>query len=450
MNMKHLLLLALLTLTGASQTWADEEPGYVYMDGFTIDVGRTATADVHLKQTADHAQYLSLQFDLSLSQGLKLQENSDGTALYERGELLNENHRVSIATISEDYGYKYRVLIYATAPDAYFSTTDGGKLLTLHFATVYHPEVSVSKPASLSANVENQVVTMAPLSKEKPYTHTASITSNGVDRVLDEMSTTDPTSSDVAQSILVRRTIKAGQWSTFILPFNCSGEEFFRNLGDDVEIVVLSGATVNDDKSLQLQFSSKDGKLSCKETIKNSGYFSYDNGRMLHVFLIKTSKDISEMRFDGATMKVTARKGIRQVTSNTGNITYIMGTYSYIDNSTNKYSTDTDCPHILFLSNDQFYYSAKKVKMKGMRGYFYGKDIENAIAAEAPTSSLAHAVSFFIDGETTDIPELREMLQPAGCGIVYTLQGQLVGRNISVGQLQKGIYIINGKKTVVN
>ena len=59
----------------------------------------------------------------------------------------------------------------------------------------------------------------------------------------------------------------------------------------------------------------------------------------------------------------------------------------------------------------------------------------------------AENVRFVVDDEVTAIEGVPSAADEIGA--VYTLNGQLIGKDIDVKSLPKGIYIMNGKKVSV-
>ena len=99
-----------------------------------------------------------------------------------------------------------------------------------------------------------------------------------------------------------------------------------------------------------------------------------------------------------------------------------------------------DVKSILFLgaSNKLYNPNAENPQMKGFRAYFQLK---------GEAASLARAFSIdFGDGETTGIISVN------GSGLMvngYDSCYDLLGRRIEGQPIQKGVYIVNGKKTVI-
>jgi hypothetical protein len=76
--------------------------------------------------------------------------------------------------------------------------------------------------------------------------------------------------------------------------------------------------------------------------------------------------------------------------------------------------------------------------MKGYRGYFKLPKI----------SASSSKISFMIDGETTSISDISANDRSA-LGGVYNINGLLIGKDVDVKKLPKGVYIVDGKKVTV-
>ena len=91
--------------------------------------------------------------------------------------------------------------------------------------------------------------------------------------------------------------------------------------------------------------------------------------------------------------------------------------------------------HSLFLSENKFYYSVGKTKMKAFRAYFTLSDVLSDV------SQAAARVHFLVEGETTGIKSVDSSKSIDNS--IYDLQGRRV---VKPG---KGLYIKNGRKEVV-
>lgn len=252
----------------------------------------------------------------------------------------------------------------------------------------------------------------------KDYVEDVTFTVKVTDRItLDEDCATAPRVRS-GVNVLVKRTIKADEWSTICLPFAMKKTDAESVFGDDVIVKSFTGYTAEIDETTLIPSAI---------TINFSDY-TMSNLKPLKAgtpYLIKTTKDISSFELDGVNITATT-------TDVTGNET----NYE-LDGKFKGTLYKTKVPDKgLFISGNKFYYSTGNTNMKAFRGWFDLQAIYNEeVSVEAP-------VFFSFDSETTDI----NMVHGSGFminGSVYNLNGQRVVTP------KKGLYIRNGKKVVV-
>ena len=225
--------------------------------------------------------------------------------------------------------------------------------------------------------------------------------------------------------ITMTRTINAGEWSTLVLPFNLTRANATKVFGTDVQFAKFTGFEVDygDDEenvtplAITVQFSSY--------TIPARGNLA--GGTPI---LIKTGKDISEIKLDDVTL-------VRTVT----NVETTDEYYGFPGKFIGTFVKTTVPEDGLFLSGNKFWYSTGKTNIKAFRGWF-----ELGAVLNKETDFGAN-LNFVIDGVPTSIDGISgNMIRK---GDVYTIQGQFVGHDVDMKRLPSGIYIINGKKMVV-
>lgn len=242
---------------------------------------------------------------------------------------------------------------------------------------------------------------------------------------LDENSTISPLATTSNVDVKVKRTIKAGQWSTLCLPFAMTKAKADAAFGSDASYAQFNDWTVviTDEgvpTSIDLQFT--------KKTLSNMS--SLAAGVPV---LVKTTKDISE--FDVPSVKIQeATKPVEKTLVYGGEETSFTGTFVGV------YSKQLIPENGLFINDNKFYYSVGKTTTKGFRGYF----MLDAVLGH----SMFEEVKFniLVDDETTSIDGIQQINTR---GAVYTIDGKFVGRDVDQKKLQKGIYIIDGKKVAI-
>ena len=248
---------------------------------------------------------------------------------------------------------------------------------------------------------------------------------------LDEESTTVPTATTEPVIAKVKRSIKAGQWSTICLPFAMTSDQLTEAFGDGVELAEFTGYEVEgnnyaEPSGITLQFT----KLAeTAGTVANNPY------------LIKVTNEITYA--DGFTVKNvtlnpdeegTSVSITNSVGSGRNKKDYTITFYGYLIKSELQIGD-------FFISGGKFYKNKTAGKsIKGFRANFYlGNNMDPA---------FAKPMSIDIDGETTGIFEIKANERTLTDG-VYTINGQYIGRNVDFNTLPKGVYIINGQKKIV-
>ena len=197
----------------------------------------------------------------------------------------------------------------------------------------------------------------------------------------------------------MKRSIKAGEWSTLVLPFSMSETIVKEVFGDDVELADLQGYDLNGN-GISVNFTT------------------VTDMEANHPYIIKTTKDIAQFKVNSVTIENP--NPVYEPATNAKFVgTYVAGTA--IPSSA------------LFLSDNKFWYSNGKSISKGFRGYF--------ILDDANLGQSSSRISLVIDGTTAVKTILNDM--PDNQTFLYNLQG------IRVKAPAKGIYIQNGKKVVI-
>lgn len=219
----------------------------------------------------------------------------------------------------------------------------------------------------------------------------APITQNsipGIVYVIDENQTFTSPATDIANTtVRLKRTLSKDYWNTFVVPFDIPSMD----------------ATIQ-------EYTGVDG-----HTMHFAQTTSIEAGTP---YLIKpTSADITNPTYTDVTLRAQAARSIAY-----GDYKFV-ATYSPQELATDKTE--------LFLTTDgKLSYPANDSgkTLKGLRAYI-----------QVPANAGA---SLFIDGEATGISEIEEMRNVEN-ETFYNLKGQ------RVAQPGKGLYIVNGKKVII-
>ena len=207
--------------------------------------------------------------------------------------------------------------------------------------------------------------------------------------------------------VVLKRTFKEGEWNTLCLPFGLIEAQLKALFGDDVQIRTLSAVDGN-----TLTFTAATTLKAEQPCLIKLGAIAEDN--------TYTATGLSiEAHTEGAN-KCTPTDGA----------TSMVGVYQLTDVTTEATGK------ALFLGDgNKFYQAAADTQMKGFRAYF-----------DVPTDTDPNKVQAVIDGEATGIDALNGDVVKQNSR-VYNLNGQCVGTSLE--QLQRGVYIQNGKKVIV-
>ena len=207
------------------------------------------------------------------------------------------------------------------------------------------------------------------------------------------------------------RTLKADTWNTICLPLSIEAEKIADVFGEgnEVKIAEFTGCESKEkdgDTQLTLLFSSTSNGISA-----NTPY------------LIKVREGISTFTVEGTSFETC----VGEPSVEKDGCTFI-GNYKWVEN----------LDKAIFISGNKFYVAQGSTRLKSFRGYFTHP------ALEGESSNPAN-VSLFVDGEPTGISTLTT--NPDNDD-VYDLSGRKM--NSDKTTLQKGVYIINGKKETVH
>lgn len=353
----------------------------------------------------------SLNFDLSEAEGLSLTQKDGGVDFVTD----SKNSAFNVSATATGIG--------ATAKNTSVSL-DGtaGTLGTVTFEAKSplkiddEVTVKVNKLSLVEYTEDERLVTI-----ELPETSfKVKIVENRV--TLDETVGVTSETPTGEQNVLVKRTIKAGNWNTICLPFAMTADQVKAAFGEGVQLADFNGCDSDGDKdnpstSIKVKFNAVDA-------IEAN-----------HPYLIKVESALTEFRADAVTISPDEENAIIKMDKTAGrNPVYnsFVGTYN----------PSTIIPvGGLFLNSNKFYYSNGNSKLKAFRAYF---DFAVSWLDEAPYESK---IWISIDGDATSIDGIGTQRVVEG---VYDLSGRKIQlENGDLNKLQKGVYIIDGKKVTI-
>lgn len=221
--------------------------------------------------------------------------------------------------------------------------------------------------------------------------------------------------------VTVKRTFKAGNWTTIVLPFSVSASQLKEKFGENTEI---------------LHYRTIEGRTM---------YFFKHYHQMIVAgtpVLIKPSTETVDPTFENVKIEAASLVDTPCNDYNNGDTNYKMiGIY-------NPSTVATGC---YYMSNvGTVKQTNKDFTLKGTRAYMTG-----TLSMGTPTmakSAYNALTPVDMNGETTDIDfiDVAPRHTDLGEGNIYNLNGQLVRKGAkNLNDLDKGVYIANGKKVVV-
>jgi hypothetical protein len=358
----------------------------------------------------------SLNFDLSEAEGLSLTQKDGGVDFVTD----SKNSAFNVSATATGIG--------ATAKNTSVSL-DGttGTLGTVTFEATAPLKVNdevtvkVNKLSLVEYTEDERLVTI-----ELPETSfTVKIVENRI--TLDEtVGVTDETPTGT-QNVLVKRTIKAGNgnnWSTICLPFAMDAEQMKTAFGEGVELADFDSYEETYDAAKE-NVIAIDVKFTAATTFEAN-----------HPYIVKVGADITEIKLDGVMLEPSEEDAyVEYDNGKTGRQRVVFGTF------VGTYTAETLVPaDDLFLSGNKFYYSTGSTKMKAFRGFF---ELSDVLAVKASGAKI----NISVDGEATSIDGIGTQHVVEG---VYDLSGRKIQlQDGDLNKLQKGVYIIDGKKVTI-
>lgn len=407
---KYIFTIAALVL-GISQMSAQK---LVFGD---VDLPLGGQATLTVKYETGGESLTTASFTLTLPDGVTSEKTSAGKSKF----VVNADMAESFTAYTTD---KDGFSVAATTTGVEFPGTSGvlGTVTLIAAADAANLEIGESYPVTVSGLtlVKRTDAGLVSIPFDN-VTFNVNIIENIT--TLDENSTTAPEAAENVD-VKVLRTISVSNWNTICLPFAMTGKQVEEAFGADVEFADFTGYE-----------STYDGRdcTEIKVNFNSTTASVLSNGLSAnHPCLIKVNSPISEFIVRGVNISPAAKP---VVTGNTGQRYCDMyGVYVKTMNM-----GDARSPY-LFLSGNKFYYATGRTTMKAFRAYF---DLYDYLTDMSASSKIG----YIIDGEASFIDGLVENRIVEG---VYDLSGRKIKlEDGDVTKLQKGVYIIDGKKVTI-
>lgn len=404
------ILLAIMALMTFGGSFAEDTNDKFVVSETTIPQGGSAVMTVQLSNPKN--AYGGFQFDIQLPAGFKATAVAPAKRITDMGV----DFSLSVSQPNKDKN-EYNILGYNTE-----MTNIVGTEGDLVYVTISADAMVVL--GEYEATIINQ--TMSTVDAKESTAPDMTVKLIVTDRwILDENSLAAPAASDGAVNVLVKRTINKNQWSTICLPFDLTSEQFYAAFGSDAKLAYFEEDAV--------EVSPKLGAGEADEIKINFTSDDLSEGFVgNYPYIIKCSKDITEFTFDDVVIAPDEVSSSYTKTISKKKYTYgFYGTYE---------AETVLAANTLFLANNQFYYSAGLTKMKAFRCYFNFADVLKDKGNSAK-------ISLAVDGDATSIDGINVQYDVDG---VYDLSGRKIQlENGDLNKLQKGVYIIDGKKVTI-
>ena len=403
--------------------------GSVSMGTAQVKQGKTSLVEVDYEITS--GAYSAVELYFSMPEGVEVvttDEDPSGAVVKATGENSGMQFIVKKSSLfTGEYASNSYVLLGYSG-----NLSSSGVLCYITIRAAATAEIK-EHAAILNDNSQDCVAGHACFDTPTKYdlTVTTPFTVSVVADVLDLYDTdTDlPAASSVTENVVLHRNFTANVWNTLVLPFAVTNEQLKAAFGDDVQVATFDAWEGEGDKdeptSVTLEFITS--TTGVEENVP---------------FLVKPSSAKTEVNFtaDGisaadATQTVQFQYAGSGSASSRRRIISFVGTYVPVDLTPN----DDEGFYPIFISNNKFYY-ANGNSLKGYRAYF---NMQAQISGAY--DKLFPEVKMAVDADPTAIESLDAEYEN---GNTYTIDGKFVGKNVNLNRMQKGIYIVNGKKVV--
>ena len=376
----------------------------VYVESTTLVAGKAGQVNIHVKSDKD---VKSCQVSIELPDGVIFTDKA--VALYEDfdmfgGSPLNGGKNMNIAFLAASAPVPAGDVVIAKVPVEVDASAD-----------LKNYNIALSGLVAGFNDGTDTSIEVVPVEEGQDVVTVSD------KLILDENSTALPGEFE-GVDVLVKRTIKANEWSTICLPFEVDPQDLADAIGGNVEVAEFLDTEVDGDGNLNVNFD----------------YVDYIDPN--YPYIIKTSVDVDEFTVASVDVLADEEGAVAEMASGNGNRKVVSAAFYGILHAGDAIPTIVSLQNArayqdaatVFISGGKFYWtSAATQPIKAFRGYFaFVDDVRDA------------GVKMVINGEATRINEVQNNVVKNGA--IYDLSGKQV-RNINN---LKGVFIQNGKKVV--
>ena len=419
------ILFSLLAMFAVGSLWAQSEvtetdlSGYndvIYAKSITVMQG---TEEVNLPiWSKTHSGFVGVSFYLEVPEGASIKyPGSLSDDSYDHTQTIN---LASWTGNQKDDGY---MVIGALASTEHGTDNQLGFYAGDHELGTIVIDVSALEVGTYSIKIKNIEMSKFLDGAANVVLDEIVSTLTIIDRItLDENATVVPETM-TGVDVLVKRTIKADEWSTICLPFAMDNDQVKAAFGEGVKMAEFTGCEVDD---------------AVTNIVVNFESIETPAIEANHPYLIKVAEAVSEFEVENVDIAPDAENA-RVIRDKKGRYSNeFIGTYV-----ANTILGEEDYP-VLYLTGNNFRYSKGNVKMKAFRGYFDLGDLYDYLQ----NTESGAKIGFNVDDEVTAIEGINTNQRVVEG--VYDLQGRKVMvKDGDINNLQRGLYIINGKKVAI-
>ena len=414
-------LMAFFAMTG--NVYAQDK---LYVDNVQIPQGGQAELTINLLSEENENAYLAFQFDLQLPAGISIADPENDYAQADRLTEATKNWSIAPKLIDAQNNI-YNFIVY-NMPNATIGGTDG---------PVLYVTLTADASLAIGAELADGIIKNAIIStkEQKHYSAEGTFKIEIIENIvtLDENSTIAPNAAENV-NVHVKRSIKPDVWNTICLPFDMTAAQLKESLGD-YQLANFTGYDASFDTdgksiaSIKVNFETVEAiEANHPYIIKVAEAVSYDTGFTVDEVTIAPTETPVVNCDVTTTVTIPGMGEFTQTTTKQFIGTYVANTIIPADR--------------LYISNNMFYYSKGSSSLKAFRGYFNFSQV-----LTDKTVSGGAKLSFSVDGEATTIDGIGQQRIVEG---IYDLSGRKIKlEDGDLTKLQKGVYIIDGKKVTI-
>ena len=446
--MKRILFFLLALVAYGNTLWALDTITAFDLEDVEIRSGSSAWTPVTVKIVDDGPEnIIGFEFDIYLPQGIEVESDKDGI-IYDMSSNQPADWQgkpLGKSIINVDDGLCLRFV----GTNMSNKELNRGDVFTFYIKASDTFQTSGEALVSGANNNQSNIVISTKLDdgtqtkvEQAPFGFSINVVENKI--VFEDTKTYEDFDLIEDTNVQVIRAVKADTWNTICLPFDMSEGQIVDVFGE--------GAKVADFNGCEIEYTETDKVSGIKVSFAIVNKIEAHHPYLLRV----VDGDFAKTATDGFTVEGVNVESIpslgAQVDFGTNlgserqpNWVYdsFIGTYQPITN------LGSDRP-VVFLSDNKFWYATPQgtASLKGFRGYFDFYSLEWYLEDNGLLGASSN-ISLFVDGEeVTSVEGITTNSLPTEG--VYDLQGRKVEiGDSSINSLQKGIYIVNGKKVTI-